>query len=171
MAGFDLFDSQVRAFAAISSRGVSAFFCRRSIRASMETRHRAFSQSLASASLGDSLFSWQPKEPSAPKAKGSPEKGRSKKAAAAKPAPKSTATKSKAAGPREQAVRQCRPLKLVDEAAALLRKGIRTSADTTEKSRHDAKKKAHDLLNKASSSLGDLLSGSTSALRSVLDKI
>lgn len=107
------------------------------------------------------------KKTSAPKAK----KAAPKKAAAKKPAPKkAAATKAKATGPREHAAANA-ALKLVDEAAALLRKGIRTSADTTEKSRHEAKQKAHTLLNKASSSLGDLLSGSTSALRSVINKI
>lgn len=94
-----------------------------------------------------------------------------KKATAKKAAPKKTAaTKSHPVGPREQKV-ATNALKLVDEAAALLRKGIRTSADTSEKSRHEAKRKAHDLLNKASSTLGDLLSGSTSALRDVINKI
>jgi hypothetical protein len=111
------------------------------------------------------------KKTSAPKAKKATTKPAPKKAAAKKPAPKkSSATHSKAAGPRETAAANA-ALKLVDEAASLLRKGIRTSANTTEKSRHEAKKKAHDLLNKASSSLGDLLSGSTSALRSVINKI
>lgn len=107
------------------------------------------------------------KKTTAPKAKAAAPK----KAAAKKPAPKkAAATKSKAAGPRETAAANA-ALKLVDEAAALLRKGIRTSANTTEKSRHEAKQKAHTLLNKASSSLGDLLSGGTSALRSVINKI
>ncbi len=107
------------------------------------------------------------KKTTAPKAK----TAAPQKAAAKKPAPKKAAsTKSQAAGPREHAAANA-ALKLVDEAAALLRKGIRTSADTTEKSRHEAKKKAHTLLNKASSSLGNLLGGSTSALRSVINKI
>lgn len=110
------------------------------------------------------------KKTSAPKAKtAAPKKAAPKKAAAKKTAPKK-ATQSKAAGPRETAAANA-ALKLVDEAAALLRKGIRTSADTTEKSRHEAKKKAHDLLSQASSSLGSLLSGSTSALRNVINKI
>lgn len=107
------------------------------------------------------------KKTSAPKTKAAAPK----KATPKKSAPKKTAaTKSKAAGPREHAAANA-ALKLVDEAAALLRKGIRTSANTTEKSRHEAKQKAHTLLNKASSSLGDLLSGGTSALRSAINKI
>lgn len=115
------------------------------------------------------------KKLSSTKARKSP----SKKTAAKKPAPRKTATKSsrkpaqtksQAAGPREHAAANA-ALKMVDEAAALLRKGIRSSANTTEKSRHDAKKKAHSLLNQASASLSDLLSGGTSALRSVINKI
>ena len=109
--------------------------------------------------------------------KSAPKKVAAKKSASKKAAPqkkttakKPTTQKSHAYGPRETAAANT-ALKLVDEAAALLRKGIRTSADTTEKSRHEAKQKAHTLLNKASSSLGDLLSGSTSALRSVINKI
>lgn len=107
------------------------------------------------------------KKTSAPKTT----KAAAKKPAVKKAAPKKAATtKSKAAGPREQAAANA-ALKLVDEAAALLRKGIRTSADTTEKTRHEAKQKAHTLLNKASASLSDLLGGGTSALRSVINKI
>jgi len=95
-----------------------------------------------------------------------------KKAAPAKKstAKKPAAQKSKAYGPRETAAANS-ALKLVDEAAALLRKGVRTGADTTEKARHEAKQKAHSLINQASSTLSDLLSGGTSALRSVINKI
>ena len=79
---------------------------------------------------------------------------------AAKPAPKSkdhTVTTS--------------ALKLVDEAAALLRKGISTGSDTSEKAREEARKKAHGLLNKATSSLSDVLDGSASVLRKVINKL
>lgn len=120
------------------------------------------------------------KKPSSTKARKSPtKKTAAKKSAPKKSAPRKTATKasrkpaqtrSQAAGPREHAAANA-ALKMVDEAAALLRKGIRSSANTTEKSRHDAKKKAHSLLNQASASLSDLLSGGTSALRSVINKI
>lgn len=103
-------------------------------------------------------------------AKKSPVKAVKKAAPKKAPARKTSPKKSKPAGPREQKAASA-ALKLVDEAAALLRKGIRTSADTTEKTRHEAKQKAHALLNKASSSLGDLLSGSTSVLRSAINKI
>lgn len=108
--------------------------------------------------------------------KSSVKKPATKKAAARKPAAKTTtakkpaAQKSKPAGPREQKV-SGDALKLVDQAAALLRQGIRNSANTSEKARHEAKAKAHTLLTKASSSLSDLLSGGTSALRGVINKI
>lgn len=62
-------------------------------------------------------------------------------------------------------------LKFVDEAATLLRSGISTSAKTTEKTRLEAKKKAHSLLNKASSSLADVLGTSTSVLRKAINKL
>lgn len=93
------------------------------------------------------------------------------KKAARKPAKKKTAAaKARPAGPREQAIAH-NALKLVDQAAAALRKGIRTSADTSEKARLQAKQQAHSLLTKASTTLGDLLSGGTSALRKVIGKI
>jgi hypothetical protein len=62
-------------------------------------------------------------------------------------------------------------LKFVDEAAELLRKGISTGADTSEKARLEAKKKAHALLGRAKTSLEGLLDGSTSVLRNVINKI
>lgn len=114
------------------------------------------------------------KKPTAVK-KSAPKKVAAKKAAPKKAAKKTASKKpasqkSQAYGPRETAAANS-ALKLVDEAAALLRKGIRTSASTSEKARHDAKQKAHSLLNQASTTLGDLLSGSTSAIRSVINKI
>lgn len=94
-----------------------------------------------------------------------------KKAAAKKPAKKkSPAKNSKPAGPREQAIANS-ALKLVDQAAALLRQGIRTSADTSAKTRLQAKQQAHTLLTRASSTLGDLLSDSTSVLHRVIGRI
>ncbi len=82
---------------------------------------------------------------------------KSKPASKKKPSPKPDATEV--------------ALKLVDEAAGLLRKGITTSASTTGKAREEAKKKAHALLTKASSSLESLLSEGTSALRKTINKI
>ena len=98
-----------------------------------------------------------------------------KKNTAKKPAPKTansrtTAAKKSTAGPREEAL-ATEALKLVDKAAALLRKGIRSGAETTHKTRLEAKQQAHGLLNKASSVLDDLLTESASTLHKVINKI
>jgi hypothetical protein len=85
-------------------------------------------------------------------------------------APAPGAAKKSAASPREEELAG-EALKLVDQAAALLRKGIRSSAETTQKTRLEAKHQAHGLLSKASSVLGDLLSQSSSTLHKVIDKI
>ena len=117
-----------------------------------------------------------PTKKKTPTARKTARKAAPKRTAAKKTAPKKTAPKksktppSKAAAAREAAAAQT-ALKLVDEAAALLRKGIRVSATTTEKSRHEAKKKAHALLNRASSTLGGLLNSTTAALDSLIKKI
>jgi len=87
-----------------------------------------------------------------------------------RPAAKAVKKKSSPVGPREDKL-EANALKLIDQAAKLLRDGIRTGAKTTEKSRLKAKQEAHSLLSKASSSLGDLLSGSTSILRKAINKI
>ena len=91
-------------------------------------------------------------------------KKKTSKKSAPKPAAK-PAQKSKDHSVTESA------LKLVDEAAALLRKGINTSSDATDTARREARKKAHSLLDKASESLSDLLEGSASVLRKVSKKI
>ena len=97
-----------------------------------------------------------------------------KKTTGNKSAPKTarsrTTKKPAPAGPREEALAND-ALKLVDKAAALLRKGIRSGAETTHKTRLEAKHQAHGLLTKASSVLGDLLSESTSTLHKVINKI
>lgn len=62
-------------------------------------------------------------------------------------------------------------LKFVDEAASVLRSGIRDSAATTAKSRIAAKKKAHDLLGKASSNLSKAIEDGASVLQDLLKKI
>jgi hypothetical protein len=62
-------------------------------------------------------------------------------------------------------------LQLVDEAAALLRGGIRTGAAETAKSRIAAKKKASNLLTRATSSLTKALESSSKALNSVIGKL
>jgi len=99
-----------------------------------------------------------------------------KKTTARKPAPGKTkfrtaaAKRSSPAGAREEALAND-ALKLVDKAAALLRKGIRSGAETSYKTRLEAKHQAHGLLTKASSALGELLSESTSTLHKVINKI
>jgi hypothetical protein len=96
---------------------------------------------------------------------------KSSKPAARKAAPKKAASKkSSPAQSREQKV-AASALKLVDDAAALLRKTIHAGADTTESARNKARKQAQQLLTKASGSLGDLLASSTSALASVIKRI
>ncbi|MDX2080179.1 MAG: hypothetical protein SFU53_05285 [Terrimicrobiaceae bacterium] len=62
-------------------------------------------------------------------------------------------------------------LKMVDEAANLLRRGISTGASTSEKARLEAKQRAHSLLNDASSSLQSLLGSSASSLRKVINRM
>ena len=62
-------------------------------------------------------------------------------------------------------------LKFVDQAASILRDGIRGGAQTTSKSRIAAKKKAHDLLGKASTNLNKAIDSGTSALQSLLGKL
>jgi hypothetical protein len=80
------------------------------------------------------------------------------------------AKKSTPAGPREEAVASD-ALKLVDKAASLLRKAIRSSAETSRTTRLEAKHQAHSLLTKASSALGQVLSESASTLHKVINKI
>jgi ElaB/YqjD/DUF883 family membrane-anchored ribosome-binding protein len=94
-----------------------------------------------------------------------------KKKPAKKSASKSAPSTSKPAPKAKEHSVTASALKLVDEAAALLRKGISTGADSSEKARLEARKKAHSLLNKASSSLSDVLDGSASVLRKVINKI
>lgn len=62
-------------------------------------------------------------------------------------------------------------LKFVDEAATLLRTGIREGAATTAKSRIAAKKKAHLLLGKAADNLSKAIEDGTSVLQDLLKKI
>ena len=83
---------------------------------------------------------------------------------------RATATKTKPAGPREEAIAND-ALKLVDKAAGLLRKAIRSGAETSRTTRLEAKQQAHTLLTKASSTLGQVLDESTSTLRKVINKI
>lgn len=110
-----------------------------------------------------------PAKPKAP-AKKSAARPKTAKSAARKPATKAKKTSSKPAGPREQKLASS-ALKLVDEAAALLRRGITTGADISEKNRLEAKKRAHNLLNKATSSLSSLLESGSSVISKAISKI
>ncbi len=62
-------------------------------------------------------------------------------------------------------------LKLVDEAAGLLRLGIKNSQKATSKARETTHKKAHSLLSKATGHLDDALKSSASFLRKAINKI
>jgi len=97
-----------------------------------------------------------------------------RKAAAQKSTPTAATSKpkitNKPAGPREEKLASS-ALKLVDEAAALLRKGIKTTADVSEKNRTEARKKAHSLLSEATSSLSGLLDSGASALHKAISKL
>jgi hypothetical protein len=94
-----------------------------------------------------------------------------RKAAAPKSTPAATKAKpSRPAGPREEKLANS-ALKLIDEAASLLRKGVKTTADVSEKNREAARKRAHGLLTKATSSLGGLLDSGSSALHKAISKL
>ena len=94
-----------------------------------------------------------------------------RKAATGRGGSRSTAAKqAKPAGPREEAIAND-ALKLVDKAAGLLRKAIRSGAETSQTTRLEAKQQAHTLLTKASSTLGQVLTRGTSTLHNVINKI
>jgi hypothetical protein len=101
--------------------------------------------------------------------------------AKAKPAPRKTTTKStkkdnvntadtKVPAGREHRLAE-QALKFVDQAASVLREGIRTGASTTAKNRIAAKKKANDLLDKASSNLTKAIHHGNDSLQKLLGKI
>lgn len=62
-------------------------------------------------------------------------------------------------------------LGFLDEATSLLRTGLREGAETTEEARITAKRKAHDLLGKASKSLSKAIEGGASTLQDFIKKI
>lgn len=62
-------------------------------------------------------------------------------------------------------------LQLVDQAANLLRSGIRTTATTSAKAREQTKKRAHSLLGRASAQLEGALDSGTSLLRKAISKL
>lgn len=107
----------------------------------------------------------------ASKATASP-KARAPKAKTVKVTTKKTTVRSTGqavVGAEHQAAKAA--LKLVDEAAGLLRRGISTTASTSEKARLEAKQRAHSLLNEASSSLQSLLGSGTSTLRKAINRL
>jgi hypothetical protein len=94
-----------------------------------------------------------------------------KKAATSQGKSRSTAAKqAKPAGPREEAIAND-VLKLVDQAAGLLRKAIRSGAQTSQTRRLEAKQQAHTLLTKASSTLGQVIDRGTSTLHNIINRI
>ncbi len=62
-------------------------------------------------------------------------------------------------------------LKFIDQAADLLRKGVTISASQSDQVRHTTRKKAHALLGKAHTSLGEALDTGASAIHKLLGKI
>jgi hypothetical protein len=62
-------------------------------------------------------------------------------------------------------------LKILDEAAALLRTGIQEGTQTTERSRVLAKKKAHILVGKASKTLSQAIEDGASTLQGIIKKL
>ncbi len=85
-----------------------------------------------------------------------------RKTAAKKPAAKATVKKPASApkptpGSKEDKLATS-ALKLIDQAAGLLRKGVVTGAGTTEKARTEAKHRAHSILTEATSALHKLIS-------------
>lgn len=87
-----------------------------------------------------------------------------------KAAPRSKTTPSKA---KDSAVDQIEDnaLKLVDEVASLLRKGIREGASRTEKTREATHKKALSLITRASNQLNKAVDTGTSVARKAVNKL
>jgi len=122
------------------------------------------------------------KVPNMATAKKKPAAKKSTPAKAAKPAPKKTTAAKKTAASKvstkathvpsgREAKLAEQALKFVDQAAAVLRDGIRTGAATTAKSRIAAKKKASTLLDKASTNLSKAIHHGSSTLQDLLGKI
>ncbi len=111
--------------------------------------------------------------------KSAPAKAKATAKAAVKPAPKKTVpaktakvnTKASHIPSGREAKLAEQALKFVDEAASVLRTGIRSGAETTAKSRIDAKKRANALLGKASTNLSKAIGDGASVLQNLLGKI
>ena len=87
----------------------------------------------------------------------------------AKAAKKSGKAKSPAAGSKDPLVQSA--LKLIDQAATLLKDGVIAGAGQTAKARHAMKVKASSLVNQASVKLTDAIEEGTSALRKGLKNL
>jgi hypothetical protein len=85
------------------------------------------------------------------------------------PAKVSTKVTAKSAVRHNKLAKQA--LEFLDEAASVLRTGIREGAKTTEKSRIIAKRKAHNLLGKASRELSKAIEAGASTLQDIIKKI
>ena len=85
------------------------------------------------------------------------------------PAKVSTKVTDKTAVSHNKVAKQA--LGFLDEAAALLRAGIRESAKTSSNSRIVVKKKAHHLLVKASKELSNAIEEGTKSLQQIINKI
>ncbi|MBI5820536.1 MAG: hypothetical protein HZA88_16335 [Verrucomicrobia bacterium] len=87
----------------------------------------------------------------------------------AKAAKKSGKTKHSAACNKDPLVQSA--VKLIDQAAALLKDGVITSAGKTAKARHAMKVKASALVNQASVKLTDAIDQGAAALRKGLKNL
>ena len=85
------------------------------------------------------------------------------------PAKVSTEVTNKTAVSHNKVAKQA--LSFLDEAASLLRDGIRESAKTTANSRIVVKKKAHHLLGKASKELSKAIEEGAKSLQQIVEKI
>jgi len=107
------------------------------------------------------------------KTRRTPRKKRATKKSANKrkslPAKVSTKVTTKSAVRHNKLAKQA--LEFLDEATSLLRTGIRESAKTTERSRIIAKRKAHNLLGKASRHLAKAIEDGASTLQDIIKKI
>lgn len=89
-----------------------------------------------------------------------------KKAPARKPAPKSSPQPK--SNPEDKIAKSA--LKLIDDAASILRKTVSEGAEVTVKTRETAQKRAHGMVSKAHDLLGDALNKGNSALHGLIGK-
>lgn len=91
-----------------------------------------------------------------------------KKTATKKTAPKPAAKKAAPLSKEEKLAENA--IKMLDEAAALLRSSIKQGAAATAKSREAAKKRAHTLVTKAQGSLTSAISETGSLVQKAINK-